>query len=102
MRADTALRFAGVTNGFPARSFGAGFLSFAGLVDLVRVDDSPEVPAVDGSVVILPAAARFGCGVGAISMPNISERSLLSRTFALTGPVRVIERSDPAFAIKSC
>src|ERR1700681_2107428 len=51
MRADTARRFAGVMNSFPARSLGAGFLSFAGLVDVVRLDDS-EFSAVDGFVVI--------------------------------------------------
>ena len=102
MRADTARRFAGVMNGFPARSFGAGLLSVAGLVDVVRLDDSSEVPAVDGFVVILLAAARFGCGFGAISMPNSPERSSLSSTFASAGPLRVIERSDPAVAIKSC
>src|SRR5713101_4073479 len=102
MRADTARRFAGVMNGIPARSFGAGFLSFAGLVDVVCLDDSSEFAAVDGFVVIVLAAARFGCGVGAISMPNIPERSSLSSTFAPAGPLRVIERSDPAVAIKSC
>src|SRR6266852_4699597 len=68
MRADTARRLAGVMNGFPARSLGAG----------------------------------SGGGVGAISMPNIPERSSLSNTFAPAGPLRVIERADPAFAIKSC
>ena len=44
MRADTARRFAGVMNGFPARSLGAGFLSFAGLVDVVHLDDASELP----------------------------------------------------------
>ena len=57
MRADTARRFAGVMNGFPARSLGAGFLGFAGLGEVVRLDGSSEFAAVDGFVVILPAAA---------------------------------------------
>jgi hypothetical protein len=57
---------------------------------------------VDGFVVTLLAAACFGCGVGAISMPNIPERSSLASTFAPAGSFRFVERSDPAFAIKSC
>ena len=102
MRADTARRFAGVMNGFPARSVGAGLLGFADVVEVVRLDDSFEIARVGGCGVILLAAARFGCGAGAISMPNIPERSWPSSTLAAAGPFRVFERSDPAFAIKSC
>ena len=80
MAADTARRFAGVSNGFPARRVGAGFLGFVGLINVVRLDDASELAAVDGFVVILLAAARFGCVVGAISMPNIPERSSLTGT----------------------
>ena len=102
MRADTARRFAGVINRFPARSAAAGFLGFAGVVEVVRLDDSFDFAEVDGFGVIVPAAARVGCVGGAISMPNIPERSWLASTLERAGPFRVFERSDPAFAIKSC
>ena len=78
MAADTARRFA-VSNGFPARRVSAGFLSFVSLVNVVRLDDASELAAVDGFAVIVLAAARFGCVVGAISMPNIPERSSVAR-----------------------
>ena len=102
MRADTARRFADDINRFPSRSAAAGFLGVAGVVEVVRLDDAFELAGVDGIGVIVLAAARFGPGVGAISMPNIPERSWLASTFAPTGRFRVFERSDPAFAIKSC
>jgi hypothetical protein len=66
---------------------GAGFLSFTGVVNVVRLDDASELAAVDGFVVILLVAARFGCVVGAISMPNIPERSSLASTFPPAGPL---------------
>ena len=103
MRADTARRFAGVMNRFAALSLAAAFLGVAGVAEVVRPDDSFEFAGADGFGVILVAArARFGCWVGAISMPNIAERSWLASTFAPAGPFRLFERSDPAFAIKSC
>ena len=102
MRADTARRCAAVMNGFRGRRLGAGFLGVAGLGDGVRPDGSSVFVAVDRSLVILPAAARFGRSVGAISMPKIAERSSPASTFAPADPLRVFERSDPAFAIKSC
>jgi hypothetical protein len=100
MRADTACRVACGIKGFLSRRPAAGFLGFAGPV-VVRLDASSGSSAVDRFVAILPAA-RPGCGVGAISMPNIPERSSLSSTFAPAGPLYIIERSDPAFAINSC
>ena len=102
MRADTDRRFASVMNSFPARRLRPGFLSFSGLGDVVCLGGFSEFAGIDGFVVILLAAARFGRAVGAISIPNISERSSLSSTLAPAGPLRVFEMSDPAFAIKSC
>ena len=101
IRADTARRFAGVMNDFPARGVSAGFLGFAAVVDVVCLDDSFVFVGLDAFDLIVPAAARLGCG-GAISMPNISERSSLASTLAPAGSLRVLERSEPAFAIKSC
>ena len=102
MRADTARRCADVINGFLAWRVGAGVLGSGGVVEVVRLDDPFAFAGAEAVGVIAPAAARFGFGVGAISMPNIPERSWLSSTFAVAGPFRVFERSDPAFAIKSC
>ena len=75
MRADTAFRAADVRNGFPAWSVGVGFCGFTGVVDVVRLGDSFEPGAADAFRVTLTATARLGCGVGAISMPKIPERS---------------------------
>lgn len=102
MRSEMARRFAGVSRGFLALRFGAGFLGFAGPANVVRLEGLSEFTPIDGFVVILLAATRFDGVVGAISMPNIPERSSLSSTFAPAGPLRAFEMSDPAFAIKSC
>src|SRR3989304_107545 len=102
MRSDIARRFAGVSRCFPSRRLDVGSLSFAGLLTFVCLDDAFEPAAVDGFVATVLTAARFGGVAGAISMPNISERSSLASTFTPAGPLRFFERSEPAFAIKSC
>ena len=101
MRADTAFRFVSV-NAFLARPLATAGFGFAGLANLVCLDDASAPTALDNFLVIALDAPRFGGVVEAISMPNISERSQLASTFALAGPLRVFERSDPALAIKSC
>jgi len=82
MRSEMARRFAGVSSRFLGLPLGAGFLRafVVGVLAAVCVDDV----------------------LGAISMPNISERSSLASTFEPAGVLRVFDRSDPAFAIKSC
>lgn len=101
MRTDTAFRFAGV-NGVVARRLGAEGFRFADLFAPVCLNDVFALAAVDGFVATVLTAARFGGVAGAISMPNISERSSLASTFALARPVRFCERPDPAFVSKSC
>ena len=100
MRADAACRLAS-DSGFLAPRLTGGVVSFAGLVTLVCLDDAFTPEAVDGLVATVPAAARSDVA-GAISMPNISERSSPASTLALGGPLRFFERSEPAFAIRSC
>lgn len=102
MRSEAVRCFAGVRRSFFALRLGAGFLRFAGLGNVIRLDGSSDFAPVDGFVMILLARARVGRAVGAISMPNIPERSSLASTFAPAGPLRVFEIPDPAFAIKSC
>src|SRR3972149_11851294 len=102
MRSDIARRFAGVSRCVPSARLGAGSLGFAGRITLVGLDDVSECAVVDGVVASVLAAARLRSVAGAISMPNISERSSLASTFAPAGPFRFFERSDPAFASKSC
>lgn len=110
MRAATARRAPGVHDRAPARGSAAGVLRIAGLADTAlddgveppRVGDSDVNGPVGGFVAALPARGRFGRAAGAISIPNIPSRSSLASTFAPAGPLRVFERSDPAFAIKSC
>ena len=99
MRADTACRLASVSR-FRARLGAEGF-GFAGLVNFVCLDDAFGPAAADGFVASVPAAARFRGIAGAISMPNISDKSPLASTFVAAGPLRFFERSDPAFTIKS-
>lgn len=69
---------------------------------LICFDDAFAFSAVDGFVATVLTAARFGRVVGAISMPNISERSSLASTFSPADSLCFFERSEPAFAIKSC
>ena len=102
MRSDTARRFAGVSCCFPSRRLDGGSLSVAGLLTFVCPDDAFEFAAVGSFVATVLTAARFGGSAGAISIPNISERSSLASTFTLAGRLRFFERSEPAFAIKSC
>ena len=101
MRSDIARRFAGVSRCVPSRRFGAGSFGFAGRTNLVVLDEGSELTNVDRFVATPLTAARLGDD-GAISMPNISERSSLASTFAAAGPLRFFERSDPALTIRSC
>ena len=102
MRSDIARRFAGVSRCLPSRRLGAGAFGFAGRLTFVGLDDVSRCAAVDGFVASVRAAARFGGVSGAISMPNISERSSLASTFAPAGRLPFFARSAPAFAVKSC
>src|SRR5437762_2020845 len=101
MRSDIARRFAGVSRCLPSRLLGADSFDFAGGVTLVCLDDAFDLAEVNRFVATPLAAASFGDGADAISMPNISERSPLTRTFARAGPFRLLESSDPALAINS-
>ena len=101
MRSDIARRFAGVSRCFPSRRLGVGSLSFAGLLTFVCPDDAFELAAADGFVATVLTAAHFGGLAGAISMPNISERSSLASTFTPAG-LCFFARSEPVFVIKSC
>ena len=99
MRSDIARRFAGVSRCFRSRRLGAGSSRFAAGVTLVCLDEGSEWADVDPFV----ANPLAGVGIGgAISMPNISERSSLASTFTPAGPLGFLERLEPAFAIKSC
>ena len=102
MRSDIARRFAGVSRCLFSRRLSAGSFGFAGRITPARLDDPSALAEVDRFDATSPDAARFGGIVGAISMPNISERLSLASTFAPAGPLPFVERSDPAFAIKSC
>ena len=102
MRADIARRLAGVNRCFPSRRSGEDLIGFAGRMAFVCLDDASKCTGVDGFVAGGRPAERFGTVARAISMPNISERSSLASTFAAAGPLRLFERSDPAFTIKSC
>ena len=101
MRSDIARRFAGVSRCVPSARLDAGSFGFAGRITLFGLDDVSERAAGDGFGATVLTAARVG-STGAISMPNISERSSLASTFTAVGPLRFFERSEPAFAIKSC
>lgn len=88
--------------GVPAGTRGAACVGVARRVDGgVCVDDVRDFFAGDFFGGIGLTAARFGRGVGAISMSNIFARSSLASTFVPAGPERDFERSDPAFAIRS-
>jgi hypothetical protein len=95
MRSDIARRLAGIRRCFPSRRLGVGSLSFAGLLIFVCLDDAFELAAVDGFVATVLTAAHFGGIAGAISMPNISERSSLASTFTPAG-LCFFARSEPA------
>src|SRR5829696_6015523 len=102
MRSDIARRFAGVSRCVPSARLGTGSFGFAGRIALGGLDDVSGCVVVDGVVASMLTAPRLPGVAGAISMPNISERSSLASTFALDGPLRVFERPEPALAIKSC
>ena len=102
MRSDIARRFAGVSRCVPWARLGAGSFGFADWITLVGLDDVSRCAAVDGLVASALTGARLGGVAGAMSMPNISERSSLASTFTPAGRLPFFERSDPAFAIKSC
>ena len=101
MRSEIALRFFGVSSCRPAPLFlaGAVFVDFAGRVCPICSDDAARVAAVDG---FSPACGPLAGVAGAISMPNISDRSSLARTLVPAGRLFFVEKSDPAVAIKSC
>jgi hypothetical protein len=79
---------------------GAGSFKFASRVTPAGVGDVFALTGVARFDATRPDAARFDGVAGAISMPNIFERSSLASTFALAGRLRFFERTDPAFAIK--
>ena len=102
MRSAIALRFFGVSCCRPALLFLAGAVfveDFAGRVCPICSDDAARVAAVDGFLADVRAAAGVA---GAISMPNISDRSSLASTLVPAGRLFFAEKSDPAVAIKSC
>jgi hypothetical protein len=101
MRSDIARRFAGVSR-FLSRRSSAGSFGFDGGITPACLDDPSALTELDRFDGTSPDAARFGGIAGAISMPNIAERSALASTFAPAGRLPVFERSDAAFAIKSC
>src|SRR5436190_6954378 len=101
MRSDIARRFAGLSL-CVAWGLGTGSFGFAGRITLVGLDDASECAVVDGIGASVLAAARWRGVAGAISMPNTSERSSLTSIFTPAGRLPFFERSDPAFAIKSC
>src|SRR6266545_4028672 len=99
MRSDIARRFAGVSRSVLSRRLSA--FSFTGRVIPACPDDPSALAKVARVDATSPDAARFAGIVGAISMPNISERSSLASTFAEAGAFRFCARAEPAFAIKS-
>src|SRR5215203_5888263 len=102
MRSDIARRFAGVSRCVLSRRLGVGSFGFAHRIKPAALDDASALSDIDRFVATSPAAARAGIVAGAISMPNISERSSLASTFAPTGRLPFFERSEPALAIQSC
>jgi hypothetical protein len=100
MRAAIASRFFGVSR-WPLLP-GAVFVDFAGGVGSFRLEDPAAVAAGDGVRGTALAAGRFTGGAGAISMPNISDRSSLASTFVPAGRLPFVENPDPAVAINSC
>jgi hypothetical protein len=104
MRAAMASRLFGVSRALllPRSLVGAVFVDFAGGVGSFRLEDLPAVAAGDG-VCGTGLAAGFGAGVaGAISMPNISDRSSLASTFGPAGRLPFVDNPEPADAISSC
>lgn len=91
-----------VTGAHPATYDDMDVFFFSSLLAAQYFRMRSEIALVDGFVAGALDAARLRDGAGAISMPNISDRSSPASTFAPAGPLRVFERSDPAFAINSC
>ena len=103
IRSDSARRFAGVSRFVPSCRLDAGALSFGDPLTLIGFDDAFAFPAVADFAATVFAAARLRGVAEAISIPNISDRSSLTSTFVLSGPVGFfLERLDPAFAIRPC
>jgi hypothetical protein len=104
MRAAIASRFFGVSRWplLPGLFAGAVFVDFAGGVGSFRLEDPAAVAAGDGGRETALAAGRFAGVAGAISMPNISDRSSLASTFVPAGRLPFVENPDPAVAINSC
>jgi len=88
MRSDIARRFAGVSRLVPSRRLRAGSFGFAGRITLAGLDDVSMCAAVDGLVASVLTAARLGGAAGAMSMPNISERSCTRRRSSAARPRR--------------
>jgi hypothetical protein len=100
MRAAIASRFFAVTRRalLPGLLAGTVFVDFAGGVGSFRLEDPAAVAAGDG----VRGTALAPAGVdGAISMPNISDRSSLASTFVPAGRLPSVENPDPAVAINS-
>ena len=103
MRVDIACRFAGVSRCFPMRRSGADTFGVAGADIFIGPDEALDRAAAGRFAATGPPAARAAGGVaGAISIPNIAERSSLASALALVKRLGFFDRSDPAFAIKSC
>ena len=102
MRADIACRFAGVSRCFAMRRSGADTFGVAGVDIFVGPDEAFDRAAAGRLPATVPPAARAGGVAGAISIPNIAERSSRTSALPLVKPLGFFDRSDPAFAIKSC
>ena len=102
MRADIACRVAGVSRCFPMRRSDADIFGVAGVDIFVGPDEALDGAAAGRFAATVPRAARAGGVAGAISIPNIAERSSLASALALVKLLGFFDRPDPAFAIKSC
>jgi hypothetical protein len=101
MRSDIARRFAGVSRCVFSRRLRAGSFGFAARVTPACVDNPSASAEVERLEATSPDAARFGGLAGAISMPNISERSSLASTFAPAGCLPFFQRSM-AHVVRRC
>ena len=102
MRVDIACRFAAVSRCFPMRRSGADAFGVAGVDIFVGSANAADRAAAGRFAATVPPAARAASVAGAMSIPNIAERSSLASALALVKSLGFFDRSDPAFAIKSC